>query len=437
MASLTHSGVGGLNVEIEELKGSSLELHLAPEVESDLLKGRCVSYNTVSVVEDTEGAEFHIPADPECFLVLNQARLLGSIEVRDDDGGTVSAADDVSLSQHYAACLFSHVEIYFNGTQVCDLSSPVSYPYKHFIDWTLSYQMSVLNNVGRAEGYHVSEREAVEPTDEDKKVFHNNIVDGKKVYFNTTIPADVLYTDKYLPPNVEITMKLARFNPKFGVVNKQPGKSFGIHLKDLVLQMWKVLPSERVRDRFQSNLLHRPCFLPYKDSQLKHFHIPQGTGCFSANHINNGQLPNQIFFVFVNSQLLTRGGCDKQPFKFQNYHLTSAILKKNGKPLLPRPLECNFEEGDYIELYEHFQSNVGTKNRITLKNFKEELMILAFDLTPDKCNSFHNHQPVTGNLELDLTFGEDTTFPITLMSYAFFTSGIFIDNNLQVIKQEY
>ena len=89
MASLTDSGVGGLNVEIEELKGSSLELHLAPEVESDLLKGRCVSYNTVSPVEDTEDAEFHIPADPECFIILNQARLIGHFEVRDDDGGTV------------------------------------------------------------------------------------------------------------------------------------------------------------------------------------------------------------------------------------------------------------------------------------------------------------------------------------------------------------
>ena len=433
-----HSGVGGLNVEIEELKGSSLELHLPPAVETDLLKGRCVSYNSVSTVEDTEDVEFHIPPDPECFTILNQARLNGHFEVRDDDGGTAAATDDVTLSQHYAACLFSHIEIYLNGTQVCDLSSPVSYPYKHFIDWTLSYGMRTINNVGRAEGYYVSQREPpAEPTNEDKEVFKNSIRDGKKVYFNTTIAADVLYTDKYLPPNVEIAIKLVRFNPKFGVINKQAGKSFGILLKDLKLQLRKVLPSQRVRDRFQSNLLHRPCFLPYKDSQLKHYHIPQGVSCFSANHINISLLPNQIFFVFVNSQLLRRGGCDKRPFWFQNFHLTSAILKKNGKPLLPRPLECDFDGGDFTELYEHFQSNVGTKNRITLKNFKEGLMILAFDLTPDKCNSFHNHQTVTGNLELDLTFSRDTAFPITLMSYAFFTSGIFIDNNLQVIKLKY
>ena len=64
-------------------------------------------------------------------------------------------------------------------------------------------------------------------------------------------------------------------------------------------------------------------------------------------------------------------------------------------------------------------------------------MFLAFDLTPDKCLSFHNHADVAGNLELDLTFGQVTDAPITLISYVIYNAAISIDNNLQVTKVNY
>ena len=64
-------------------------------------------------------------------------------------------------------------------------------------------------------------------------------------------------------------------------------------------------------------------------------------------------------------------------------------------------------------------------------------MLLAFDLTPDKCLSFHNHVGVPGNLELDLTFGTATENPLTLISYAIYNAAISIDSNLQVTKVNY
>ena len=447
MTSLSGPGVGGLNVEINELKGRCLELHIPPETESDLVKGRSVCYNSVSVVEGTEDVEFHIPPDPECFFILDQTRLEGHFTVVDDAGGFVKELDLVTLSNHYAACLFSQIEIYLNGTQVCDLSAPVSYPFKHYIDSTLSYSFNSITRVGKAEGYYLHGRDgcnfgfrdgAVDPDScEDKVEFYRNILDGKKVYFNSTIPADILHTDKYLPPNVEITVKLTRFNRKFGIVQDSEStsfNSFNMILKDLKLHMKKVLPSERVRDRFQTKLNQGPCFLPYKDSQLKQYHIPQGASCFSVNHINDQTLPNQIIFAFVKSKTLTKNEMSFAPLVFHHCNLASIILKKNGRPLLPKPIECDFGNGDVVELYDHFQSNVGTKNRITLMNFTSGDMFLAFDLTPDKCNSFHNHRSSSGNLELDLTFHSPTDDDYTLISYAFFNSGITMDRNLQVTK---
>ena len=215
------AGVGGLNVEINELKGKSLDLHTPLEAENDLMKGRGVCYSSVSPVEGLEGVEFQIPPDPECFFILNQARLEGHFVVLDKYGTPVTSNDNVTLSHHWGACLFSQIEIYLNGTQVCDLSAPVSYPFKHYIDSSLSYHWNVINNVGKAEGYYKDYREYCYWmfTEEARRIhnckdrtqFHEMILDGKKVYFNSTIPANILHTDKYLPPNVEIKMKLSRF----------------------------------------------------------------------------------------------------------------------------------------------------------------------------------------------------------------------------------
>ena len=448
MSTLFQSGVGGLNVEINELKSDSLDLHLPPEVQVDLEKGRSVVYNTVSPVEGLEEVEFHVPPDPECFFILNQTRIEGHFVVQDEDGGNVTATNEVTLSNHFAACLFSQIEIYLNGTQVCDLSSILSYPYKQHLDQTLSYHFNTLNNVGRAEGYYLSEREncsfnfaqrGVDTTTSctDMVTHHQYILDGKKVYFYSTLPADILYTDKYLPPNVEISIKLSRFNPKMGLIQNEPEKSYSIYLKDLKLHMRKVLPTPQARERFKNKLMERPSFLPYKDSQLKHYHIPRGSSVFSVNHINNLLLPNQIYFFFIKSKIFKKEKSNNWPFELGNQNLSSVMLKKNGKPIIPKLMEFDFSTGNYVELYTHFQDNVNSKNRVTLNNHADNLMVLAFDLTPDKCQSFHNHPSVSGNLELDLAFGWPTDEDITLISYAFYNCGITIDKNLQVTKMKY
>ena len=140
-------------MEFNELKGESLDLHKALEQEVDLISGRTVLYSSVSPIEERGNVEFYIPPDPESHFLLNQSRLEGYFVVKDKDGGNVQESDIVTITKHYAAAIFSQIEIYLNVTQVCDLSAPVSYPYKHNIDVTLSYPYSVSNYLFKSEGY--------------------------------------------------------------------------------------------------------------------------------------------------------------------------------------------------------------------------------------------------------------------------------------------
>ncbi len=476
-SATSRGGIGGLNVEFNELKGESLDLHKPLEQEVDLISGRTVIYSSVSPIEETGDVEFHIPPDPECHFLLNQSRLEGYFVVKDLKGKFLDEKDEVTLANHYGACLFSQIEVYLNGTQVCDLSASVSYPFKHNIDVTLSYPFSVSNYLFKTEGYYTAERknefklvfkdvaeevemdeDGNEPTDTatgtvsertldtaltDPRLVenHNRIMNGKKVYFSTVIPADIFYSDKYLPPNVEINIKLRRFNPMFGLISKSTSYDrYNICLQDVKLRMRKALTTVRVRNRINVSLNEKnsPCVIPYKDTQLKFYNIPFGSLSFSANFINAGRkMPVQIVFALVRSRLLGRNVCTDSPFYYSDANLSSVMLKKDGKPLLPRIMRCNFDNGDYVHMYDHFQSNVNTRNRVTLDNYKKGYTFMVFDLTPDKCHSFHNHNSESGSLALDLTFSKLAQSDYTLLSYAVYNALLLIGKDRQVQKRYY
>ena len=60
-SATSRGGIGGLNVEFNELKGESLDLHKVLEKEVDLISGRTVIFSSVSPIEETGDDEFHIP----------------------------------------------------------------------------------------------------------------------------------------------------------------------------------------------------------------------------------------------------------------------------------------------------------------------------------------------------------------------------------------
>ena len=144
-----------------------------------------------------------------------------------DDGGFVTAESKDVLVNHFAACLFSQVEVYLNGVQVADLSSAVTYPWRMFIQSFLSYNFDVKDSYLAAEGFYtetiakVTTKEIPAQIDSElyslqkrKKLMSN----GKKVFFNTRIAIDLFDTDRFLPPNVDIKIKLVRSAEKFGLL---------------------------------------------------------------------------------------------------------------------------------------------------------------------------------------------------------------------------
>ena len=134
-------GIGGLAVEQDDWTERALDLFDSLPQDTSLLDGSDVIYSSVTSVTNTGPIEFIVPRDEECSLILDQTRLMGHFVVKTDTNQNVAETDKVYLVNNFAHNLFSQVEIYVNGTQVCDLSTANSYPFRNFIQTVLSLSL--------------------------------------------------------------------------------------------------------------------------------------------------------------------------------------------------------------------------------------------------------------------------------------------------------
>ena len=110
---------------------------------------------------------------------------MGHFVVKTDKDENVGPDDRVFLANNFATNLFSAVEIYINGTQVCDLSTANSYPFKNFIQTELSFDRETKQSQLRAEGYFEEKENdigACEPGINPRLIRRRNLMlNGKKV----------------------------------------------------------------------------------------------------------------------------------------------------------------------------------------------------------------------------------------------------------------
>ena len=79
------SGIGGLAIEQNDGTEEGLALHAPLDIETSLMEGQNVEYNSVASISNTGPIEFVVPRDNECSFILNQTRLSGHFVVIGDN----------------------------------------------------------------------------------------------------------------------------------------------------------------------------------------------------------------------------------------------------------------------------------------------------------------------------------------------------------------
>ena len=123
----------------------------------------------------------------------------------------------------------------------------------------------------------------------------------------------------------------------------------------------------------------------------------------------------------------------------KTYRVEAELRRRNnGREVLVKPLQPNFETGQYIRSYVNLFSATGKHaqdegNELTRDDFGNGYTFFGFDLTPDACDGSCLHKVQKGNLRIEIHFAEALTQTVNVIVYAEFEAVLEIDKGRNII----
>ena len=441
-------GVGGLQLEKEELSDSKFDLFEKTDYEVGIKQSIAQSFRPLTAPSSQGPFSFLIPSDPNKFTDAESLRLHGRMCIRKKNPTTGAISN---LSGEYVApvnnvfnSLWSSVSTKLNG---CEISDPSSkwYAYKAYIENHLSYSSSSKDNILSFKGYvadaayhfeDVGDSNATIPSDNTGFLVRQAMFAASKwVYFCINLHIDITTLRKHIPPGIKIELDFERNPDAFCLLSDKAVENYRIDLDDLKLTVNRIVPGDAIMKYYnhciQNKLQPR---LPIDRSLLKTFTVTRGRADLSEYNIITGkQLPEQVIVAIVDEGA-HRGAIDKNPFNFQDFDLSEASLVVNGVHEPQDMYKLNKGNGDSVDMYANFLENTGISNDdrefgITMKDYYGGSFMLVWDRTPDKCNRFHRHAMDSGSISINLKTRTPLVSTVTVIIYATYSRDLVIDGD--------
>lgn len=425
-------GTGTFVTDTTELTTNNLDIYTPPITEHVLRSGMTVELNPINALSNSGPFEFQLSRDPDHYTYLPLTRLYGTVRVvKSADSKDLADTDAVSISNFFPQTLFKQVEIEVEGKQVNDISSS-TYPIKAFLETSLTYGVEAKKTHLTLAGWEDDEIGKEDKYDDNSGwVKRKKRIVAKNYHFSMIIHADFLQMEKFLLPNTNMNIKLIRNFDNYSLIS---ATSIGkIEFKNLRLSVHKVKIADDFNNAILSNLAKETALYPITQAKIKTVLIQNGTSTTTIQNVLSGTLPQSVVIGFLDSKSFN-GDVTHNPFHFQHFNLNLLNLKINGKPFHPRPLQPDYDDGDFKREYRLFLDNTGIHHGnmtidISEEKFASSCNLYPFDFTPDLCNSYHHHSTKTGHIDIDLGFKKALTTSIYMIVYSAHPQTITIDHN--------
>lgn len=442
------TGVGSFHKNQDDLINAAADIFATQPMEKATISSRESVHRPVS--ENPEGPfEFYLPAesetyiDPEGFRLSGYTQLVG---IKEGVEGPLKVNAEVIAPLNFAPGMaFTMKELYVNGNLVNYATQPFD-NIKSFIENELSFggeiKKTVLkecanwnpNTDGKADSLKITDNKGLETR---QKLW----ADGKRVYFSIPLQLDVLNTDRFLPKGLDLHIKLTKASDEFLIsADKLPEKTtVKLRIKDLKLTSRRITMNPAVVKnhdlRFNSG---QEAVYPFVRTDIKVFNVPKGSTEARTNNIYRKQIPGNAIVCLVESEALT-GSHKSDPTVFKNHGIREVAFYCNSEKI--GNYVQDFASKDYAVSYRKFQDEVGVRtnnigNDITAERWAESFNLYPFDFTSDKCSGYHNHMPMSGNLDFVITFGAATTKALSMLILTQYDDEIRLDKNRNVVTQQ-
>jgi hypothetical protein len=437
---MSNIGIGTYVEDQHEQTTDPFDLFTSPNVITDLIHGKTLTVFPQGPITDMGPYDFVIPADPSDFTLMPFTRLEGELEIVKAAGGRVTDTELNAYVSLLPQSIFRQVECSVNGTQVCDLSTP-SYAYKSFLETHLGFtkeQKEIMfedleyytkDTLGKENTFSITAGDGATSFIER----HKKVKIGK-FPFSMLLHIDFMNCHRPLIPNIELKLRFIRNEDSFSLIGAEKQVKIKVNKLNLTIRRITVDPS--LADRIEHKLSTTPAIYPVTKSQIKTYIISQGRQTERVSQTFRGKLPRNIIIGFVDSRGFD-GNIAKNPYKFENFGLNYVQAYINGEPIRPQALQPDFENKSYMTEYRWLLDNLGcyeSKNAldITYKEFGTNSFFLAYDLSPELCNLYHQHGNQSGVFDFDVGFKEALTANVTAIIYGSFHDVVMVDKNRNV-----
>jgi hypothetical protein len=447
MTELTH-GIGSLQLTEDGVSAEAVELFRPISTETALLNGRTMPIHP-HVITDTGPLEFTITPQGDSYIHLAATRLYVKFQVFPGAGNTPLAdGDQVSMVNLCGNSLFNTIDIDINGKTIPELTNTNTH-IKGYVETLLSYSPNThhlqatgwaMDEPDRFDSVRLTKRDAVVDgaaaayTNQgflDRRSLLGTTAETRENEFHFPLASDFFNSDRLLLPGVKLTVRLTR-TPDTIVLMADAGAP-RVHLIAAKLYVSFVDVHEVYRKRHATKIVNDLAMMPMNKCVIKQYPIAAGMSAAPIANIFLGMLPKSIIVGMVDQSAYT-GNYHKNPYFFQHMDCNYAALRMNGVLVPAEPYTPNWGGNLFMREFREFYDNIGISHSDLTCHVTKELYaggstFFAFDLSPDKCNGYHQHIKKTGSIDLDLKFSKNLNNAIYVIIMASFDAYLTIDNS--------
>jgi hypothetical protein len=266
-----------------------------------------------------------------------------------------AAVAPVNLALH---SMFSSLEVQLCGKSITDKDT--LYPYRAFIETLLTYGDDVLNTRAKLSGWHLDKTASamdrvimtttgnVDPN-EDFVQRSKTTAQSRTLTLVGRLHADLFHQNLDIPANCPIMITLTRSNSAFALMaEKDSGYHLVLESAKLYVRSKKLTPELIMAHR--QMLTDSNFRFPHTAVTMRKHTIAAGSSEKDIAELIGEKLPKRIVVGLVNHKRVT-GDYSLNPFKFENFNMTSISLKVGGNAVPREALITDYSKGDYARAY--------------------------------------------------------------------------------------
>lgn len=424
-----------------ECMKSELDLFTIPPTQTSIESSQWVHYKPVSSLSDDGPIEFVVPGHGEEYLDLAHTMIIVKVRV----SASVNGAYKVSPVNNFLHTLFNQVDVFFNQKLVTPSNN--AYAYRAYLETLLNYSPDAKES-HLISGLWFNDTAGCMDALPGEQANANTgsvlragfIAGGKTLDMAGHLHCDVFNQDKFLMSGVEVRLRLVRSKDEFCLMQTPTqGVDYKVKILDagLIVRRAKINPGILIAHA--KTLAKTTAKYPITRVEVKAFTMHSGIIGDSLDNIILGQLPKRIITGFVSNKAFN-GDKTLNPFNFQHFSINYLSLYIDGHQIPGKPLQPNFDAGNYIECYQTLFSGTGIHFQneglgISQNMYPNGYCLFAFDLTADLSASCFTHWNLVkhGSVRIEVRFAKALASTINCVVYAEYDNVIEIDSARQII----